>query len=160
MSVLKIELAGSPILKKESEPVKKITSKLRQLLDDMADTMYKSNGVGLAAPQIGQNIRMVVVDVGDGLIELINPKILSKEGTCVDTEGCLSVPTMTGEVERAEKIEVEFLNRFGKKKILQANELLARCIQHEIDHLDGILFIDIAKNLQASQPETDEDWEK
>jgi len=110
--------------------------------------MYKSNGIGLAAPQIGKAIRVVVIDVGEGLIEMINPLITHREGKVIDSEGCLSVPNIFGDVERAEKVTVEFTNRFGKRKKLKAEQLLARCIQHELDHLDGVLFIDIAKSLR------------
>ena len=115
----------------------------------MAVTMYESDGVGLAAPQVGRPIRVVVIDCQDdhGLIELINPVITFREGTATDTEGCLSVPGIYGEVERAAKVKVEFLNRRGKKQHLTATGLLARCVQHELDHLEGQLFIDIAKSL-------------
>ena len=111
--------------------------------------MYEADGVGLAAPQVGEPIRMIVIDVQDehGLIELINPVITYREGEAVDTEGCLSVPNLFGEVERAAKVKVEFLNRRGKKQHLTATGLLARCIQHECDHLEGQLFIDIAKSV-------------
>ena len=132
MAILEIKKAGAPVLKEVCAPVEKIDKGLRKLLDDMAVTMYESDGVGLAAPQIGRPIRVVVIDCQDdhGL-----------------TEGCLSVPGIYGEVERAAKVKVEFLNRRGKKQHLTATGLLARCIQHELDHLEGQLFIDIAKSL-------------
>ena len=119
-------------------------------MDNMAETMYAANGVGLAAPQIGQSIRLVVIDVEDenGLLTMVNPEIIKKEGNIVDQEGCLSVPNVFGDVERAEKVTVEFLNRWGKKKRLTASGLLARCIQHELDHLEGVLFIDVAKSIR------------
>jgi len=149
MAMLNIEKAGSPVLKAISEPVKKIDSRLKKLLDDMAETMYANNGVGLAAPQIGRNIRVVVIDVGEGgKYEMINPVIISREGKVVDSEGCLSVPQIYGDVERAAKVSVEYTNRHGKRRQLVAEELLARCVQHELDHLDGVLFIDIAKSLR------------
>ena len=117
----------------------------------MAETMYHSEGVGIAAPQVGETIRAVVVDVDrearNKRYDLINPVITLREGSAIDNEGCLSCPDLFGDVERAAKIRVEYLNRFGKKKTLDAEGLLARCIQHEIDHLDGQLFIDIAKNI-------------
>ena len=115
----------------------------------MAQTMYENDGIGIAAPQVGESLRMVVMDCQDdyGLIELINPVITYREGSEVDTEGCLSVPDIFGEVERAEKVKVEFLNRRGKLQHLTATGLLARCIQHELDHLDGQLFIDIATSI-------------
>ncbi|MDY6296487.1 MAG: peptide deformylase, partial [Schwartzia succinivorans] len=140
--------AGAPVLKEVCAPVQRVDAKLKALLDDMAETMYKSNGIGLAAPQIGKAIRVVVIDVGEGLIEMINPLITHREGKVIDSEGCLSVPNIFGDVERAEKVTVEFTNRFGKRKKLKAEQLLARCIQHELDHLDGVLFIDIAKSLR------------
>lgn len=148
MSLLEIKKAGAPVLKQVCAPVQRVDAKIKTLLDDMAETMYKSNGIGLAAPQVGRSIRMVVIDIGEGLIEMINPMITSREGKVVDSEGCLSVPQIFGDVERAEKVTVEYTNRFGKRKKLQADKLLARCIQHELDHLDGILFIDIAKSLR------------
>lgn len=148
MALLDIKKAGAPVLKEVCAPVQRVDAKLKALLDDMAETMYKSNGIGLAAPQIGKAIRVVVIDVGDGLIEMINPLITHREGKVIDSEGCLSVPNIFGDVERAEKVTVEFTNRFGKRKKLKAEQLLARCIQHELDHLDGVLFIDIAKSLR------------
>ena len=148
MALLDIKKAGAPVLKEVCAPVQRVDAKLKALLDDMAQTMYKSNGIGLAAPQIGKAIRVVVIDVGEGLIEMINPLITHREGKVIDSEGCLSVPNIFGDVERAEKVTVEFTNRFGKRKKLKAEQLLARCIQHELDHLDGVLFIDIAKSLR------------
>ncbi len=155
MALLEIEKAGSPVLKKNCEPVKKINGKLRSFLDDMAETMYKFDGIGLAAPQVGQAIRMVVIDIGDGkLLELINPEIIAREGACVDSEGCLSVPGIFGDVERSEKVTVEYTTRYGKRRKLEADALLARCVQHELDHLNGILFIDVAKSLRQETEES------
>ena len=149
MALLDIKKAGNPILKEHCAPVERVDKRLKKLLDDMAETMYEADGVGLAAPQVGEPIRMIVIDVQDdhGLLELINPVITYREGTAVDTEGCLSVPDSYGEVERAAKVKVEFENRRGKKQHLTATGLLARCIQHECDHLEGQLFIDIAKSV-------------
>ena len=115
--------------------------------------MYETDGVGIAAPQVGVSIRAVVVDVDKKRYDLINPEIIYREGSAVDTEGCLSCPELFGEVERAEKIRVKYLTRFNKQKELEAEGLLARCIQHEVDHLDGRLFIDIAKNITKGKPE-------
>ena len=150
MAILEIVKAGDPGLKQECEIVDKIDSKIRKLLTNMAETMYKADGVGLAAPQIGVNKCIVVMDVGDenGLIEMVNPEIAEKEGSMIDSEGCLSVPNVFGDVERFEKVTVEYLNRWGKKKRLTATGLLSRCIQHETDHLKGVLFIDIAKSIR------------
>lgn len=149
MSVMEIVKAGAPVLKEVCTPVERVNKELRQLLDDMAETMYKNDGVGLAAPQVGRAIRVVVIDCQEehGLIELINPVITFREGEEVDTEGCLSIPGIYGEVERSARVKVEFLDRRGKKQHITATGLLARCIQHELDHLDGQLFIDIAKSL-------------
>ncbi len=153
MSILKIEKAGSPVLKQVCQPVGRVDGRLKTLLDDMADTMYKSNGIGLAAPQIGKTLRAVVIDIGDGLLEMINPVITEREGTEVDSEGCLSVPEIFGDVERAACVTVEYTTRFNKRKKLRAEKLLARCIQHELDHLDGVLFIDIARSLRREEKE-------
>lgn len=149
MAVLEVLKAGNPVLKQVSVPVERVDKKLKKLMDDMAETMYENDGVGLAAPQVGKNIRLVVIDCQDehGLIELINPVITFKEGEAVDTEGCLSVPDIYGEVTRAAKVKVEFMNRRGKRQHLTATGLLARCIQHELDHLEGQLFIDIATSV-------------
>lgn len=149
MALLEILKAGNPVLKKKSVPVERVDKNLKKLLDDMAETMYAHDGVGLAAPQVGRNICVVVIDCQDdhGLLELINPVITFKEGEAVDTEGCLSVPEIYGEVSRAAKVKVQFTNRRGKLQTLTATGLLARCIQHELDHLEGQLFIDIAKSL-------------
>ena len=142
MALLEVLKAGNPVLKQVSVPVERVDKKLKKLMDDMAETMYENDGVGLAAPQIGQNIRLVVIDCQDehGLLELINPVITFKEGEVVDTEGCLSVPDIYGEVTRAAKVKVEFMNRRGKRQHLTATGLLARCIQHELDHCNGILI--------------------
>ena len=149
MALLEVLKAGNPVLKQVSVPVERVDKKLKKLMDDMAETMYENDGVGLAAPQIGQSIRLVVIDCQDehGLLELINPVITFKEGEVVDTEGCLSVPDIYGEVKRAAKVKVEFMNRRGKRQHLTATGLLARCIQHELDHLEGQLFIDIATSV-------------
>ncbi len=155
MALLEIQKAGAPVLKKICEPVEKIDGKMRAFLDDMAETMYKFDGIGLAAPQVGRAIRAVVIDIGEGkLLELINPVITEREGTALDSEGCLSVPGIFGEVERSLNVKIEYMNRYGKRRKLNAEGLLARCIQHELDHLDGILFIDIAKNLRQETAES------
>lgn len=153
MALLDIVKAGDPVLKQVAEPIEKVDSKLRKLMDNMAETMYAANGVGLAAPQVGKSIRMVVIDVEDenGLVAMVNPVIVEKEGAVTDQEGCLSVPNVFGDVERAEKVTVEFLNRWGKKKRLTASGLMARCIQHELDHLEGFLFIDKAKSIRQGE---------
>lgn len=147
MPVLEIRKAGDKILKEVAAPIEKVDRKIKQLLDDMAETMYAADGVGLAAPQVGVSLQLVVIDVGEGIIELINPKIIAYEGSEVGTEGCLSVPGMYGEVERYAAVTVEALNRSGKKFRINGSGLLARALQHETDHLKGILFIELAKTL-------------
>ena len=147
MTVLDIKTAGNPVLRQVAAKVTKIDKRIKRLLNDMADTMYKADGVGLAAPQIGVSVRIVVIDAGEGIVEMINPEIISKEGTCVNDEGCLSVPNFDGEVERAKSVRVKYQDRNGKPIVLDATELLAIAVQHEVDHLDGILFIDKANAL-------------
>ncbi|MBQ9479370.1 MAG: peptide deformylase [Selenomonadaceae bacterium] len=154
MSVMEIKKMGEPVLKEICAPVDRIDKKLRHLLDDMAETMYAKEGVGIAAPQVGVPIRVAVIDVDKKKrYELINPVIVEREGSVVDQEGCLSFPGMFGDVERAEKVKVEYTNRYGKKRVVDAEGLLARCLQHEIDHLDGKLFIEIANNLSEGRRE-------
>ena len=115
MAVLEVVQIGNPVLKAKAEPVEKINKQILKILDDMADTMYASDGVGLAAPQIGVSKRIIIVDIGEGLIELINPEIVSAEGSVVDQEGCLSVAGFFGDVARAQKVVVQGLNRQGKE---------------------------------------------
>ena len=153
MALLEIKTAGDPVLKQICAPVEKIDKRFRNFLDDMYETMKSSEGVGIAAPQVGVSLRVCVIEVDDkNRYDMINPAIIEREGSVVDNEGCLSCPDLFGDVERAEKVRVEYTNRFGKKKTLDADGLLARCIQHELDHLDGKLFIDIAKNLTKGRP--------
>ncbi len=137
------------ILREKAIPVRKFNDHLEKLLDDMAETMYAAEGVGLAAPQVGVSKRVAVVDVGDdhGLIELINPEIVAQEGKQLGAEGCLSIPGLVGEVSRAQKVKVRAFNRHGEAFILEGEDYLARAIQHEIDHLNGVLFIDIAEKM-------------
>ncbi|MDR3592381.1 MAG: peptide deformylase [Negativicutes bacterium] len=148
MTVMDIRKAGDKVLKEQAAPVAKIDRRIRRLLDDMAQTMYHAEGVGLAAPQVGVSLRMIVIDVGDGLIELINPVLSECEGCECSTEGCLSIPGIYGEVERGASVKVEGFNREGKPVCLTATGLLARALQHEIDHLDGVLFIDRATTIK------------
>lgn len=137
MALLEIKKAGDPVLKKICVPVDKIDKRLRNFLDNMAETMYAKEGIGIAAPQVGESIRVCVVDVDKKhRYDLINPVITYREGLVVSNEGCLSCPNLFGDVERAAKIRVEYTSRFNKKKTLEAEGLLARCIQHELDHLD------------------------
>jgi peptide deformylase len=151
MAVFQVVRLGEDILRDKAIEVKRINSNIHKLLDNMADTMYAAKGVGLAAPQIGVPKRVVVLDAGDGLLELINPVIIEKSGKAVDREGCLSVPNVTGDVERAQKVVVQALNREGELMEYKAEDLLARIFQHEIDHLDGILFVDIAQKVYRDE---------
>lgn len=147
MAVYQIVRMGENILKERSQEVSKITPNIHKLLDNMADTMYDAEGVGLAAPQIGILKRVVVIDVGDALYELINPVIIKKTGEEIEQEGCLSVPNLVGDVKRATKVVAQALNRNGELIEYEAEGLLARAFQHEIDHLDGILFVDLAEKV-------------
>ena len=142
MADLEVMKTGHPVLKQIAEPVEFVNKKIRQLLDDMAETMYKTDGVGLAAPQVNVSKRIIVLDDGNGLIEVINTEIVKKEGSQVGLEGCLSVPELFGDVERYDKIEVHGINRNNKKIKIKAEGFLARIFQHEIDHLNGILFVE------------------
>lgn len=147
MAVYKVVEIGDPVLKEIAKPISEITPNVLKLLENMADTMYAYDGVGLAAPQIGVSKRAIVVDVGEGLIELINPEIVDFTGEERDVEGCLSIPGVQGDVVRAKKVTVKGLNRFGKEVTITAEGLLARAFQHEIDHLNGILFVEKADNI-------------
>lgn len=130
------------VLRKKARPVDKIDDRILTLLDDMAETMYKAEGVGLAAPQVGILRRVVVIDIGEGIIELINPEIIEQEGEQIGAEGCLSVPGLSGIVKRPARVVVTALNRHGERIKIQGEDLLARALCHEIDHLDGILYLD------------------
>ena len=148
MAKLKIVKLGDDILRKVCRPVDKITPRILTLLDDMAETMHAADGVGLAAPQVGILRRIVVVEVEEGkLIELINPKIIAFSGSQEDTEGCLSVPGKFGTVTRPMHVTVRALNRKGETFDITGSGLLARAFCHELDHLDGKLYIDIARDI-------------
>ena len=140
--VRQIVKIGDDTLRKISKPMQKFDLRLWLLLRDMADTMYKAEGVGLAGPQVGILRRVVVIDVGEGLIELVNPEIIASEGEQAGPEGCLSVPGRQGHVKRPNKVTVRALDRKGKPFELTGEGFLARAICHEIDHLDGILYVD------------------
>jgi len=148
MAKLKIVKLGDDTLRKICRPVDKITPRILTLLDDMADTMRAADGVGLAAPQVGVLRRVVVIEIPDGeLIELINPKIIAYSGEQEDSEGCLSVPGKSGIVKRPMHVTVRALNRRGETFDITGSGLLARAFCHELDHLDGKLYIDIAKDI-------------
>jgi len=168
MADLKISRYGSDVLRKVAEPIEEITDEIRQLARDMLERMYDSEGVGIAAPQIGVSKRIIIVDVdpydpSKDPIALINPEIVDRQGEESAEEGCLSVPDIRGDVKRAERVTVEGLDLDGNKVRIEATELLARALQHEIDHLNGVLFIDhlsrlkhrlIKKQLQEIEKET------
>lgn len=140
MAIRKIVKVGDEILTKKCRTVEKIDDRVLTLLDDLADTLYESNGVGLASPQVGILKRIAVIDIGDGLIELINPEIIKKSGEQRDVEGCLSLPGKWGYVKRPMEVTVKFKNRDFEDVEMKSSGLLARAICHETEHLDGILF--------------------
>ncbi|MDO5378038.1 MAG: peptide deformylase [Clostridia bacterium] len=161
MALRKIVYIEDELLRKKSRPVEKFDEKLHKLLDDMAETMYHANGVGLAAPQVAVLRRVVVMDCGDGLIEMVNPEILETEGEQDGAEGCLSVPGRRGMVKRPMKVRARFQDRNGEWYEIEAEELLARCIMHETDHLDGQLYVDIMSReiFEDEEEEAEEDGE-
>lgn len=142
MALRNIRVNEDPILRKISKVVKNIDERTQILIDDMLDTMYEANGVGLAAPQVGILKRVVVIDIGDGPIILINPEIVEANGEVKDVEGCLSVPGKQGNVIRPQYVKVKAEDRDGNSIEIQGEDLLARALCHEIDHLNGILYTD------------------
>lgn len=146
MAIREIRKDGDPVLRKKSKPVAVVDEKIREIVRDMIDTMYEADGVGLAAPQVGILKRILVIDIYDdtGVKVLINPEFIEKKGTQEDSEGCLSVPGVTGLVKRPEYVKIKGLNENGEEVVYEAKELLARAFCHEVDHLDGVLFTDLA----------------
>lgn len=142
MAIRIIRKDEDPILRKKAKIVEKIDDRVVTLLDDMRETMYDADGVGLAAPQVGVLKRVILVDVGEGLVELINPEIIETCGEEIDEEGCLSLPGVNGDVARPEAVTVKGLNRKGEEIRIEAKNLFARALCHEIDHLNGVLFTD------------------
>ncbi len=140
MALRNIVKLGDPILNKTSRKVEKFGDKLAALIDDMLETMYNANGVGLAAVQVGILKRVVVIDIGEGPMELVNPEITMKEGEQQESEGCLSLPGKYGVTSRPQKVQVKAQDRSGKWQVFTGEDLKARAFCHEIDHLDGILF--------------------
>ena len=154
MAILKIVQYGNESLRQKSKEISKISKKIKILAENMIDTMYANNGVGLAAPQVGENIRMFVIDVSldnepYNPIVFINPKIIKKEGASHEKEGCLSFPNAFVDVRRYSYVKIKALDIHGKPFLIEAKDgsLLSRCIQHEFDHLEGILFIDHSRNI-------------
>lgn len=143
MAILEIKEYGESILREKSLLVKEITTEILNLIRDMAETMYTDSGVGLAAPQVGISKRIIIIDEEkEGLMVLVNPEIIKSEGEIIDEEGCLSIPGIYSDVKRSSKVTVKALNENGDKIEITKEGLIARALQHEIDHLNGVLFID------------------
>jgi peptide deformylase len=153
MAIRNIRIEGDEILRKQSRSVDTVDDRIRMILDDMAETMYASYGLGLAGAQVGILRKLVVIDVGDGLVKLINPEIVSAEGEVLSREGCLSVPNLNGLIRRPEKVVVKALNENGEDLTIEAEGMYKKALCHEIDHLNGILFVDVAdKVFDATEP--------
>ncbi len=157
MAKLKICVQGNPVLKKKARAVKKITPQHLKLMDDMLETMIAAPGIGLAAPQVGVSERIIVVKVDDVVYFLVNPKITKKSGRAVCFEGCLSVPGVEAPVERYSQVCLQALDRTGKPVTINADSLLAVVFQHEIDHLDGVLFVEKVSDPSEIRIKTKED---
>lgn len=142
MALRTIRVEGDPVLGKVCRPITEMTPKIQTLIDDMIETMYEANGVGLAAPQVGILKRLVVIDIGDGPIVMINPVILESSGEQTADEGCLSVPGKAGQVTRPNYVRAKFTGEDMNEYEIEGEELLARCICHELDHLDGHLYVE------------------
>ncbi|WP_113674740.1 peptide deformylase [Vallitalea guaymasensis] len=147
MALRQIRIEGDEILRKNCKEIKEITENIKVLAEDMIETMKSANGVGLAGPQVGILKQIVVIDVGEGPMVLINPKIVKTKGEQLNPEGCLSIPGKSGEVKRPAYVKAEALNLDGEKIVVEGRELLAVALCHETDHLKGRLFIDIAENI-------------
>lgn len=154
MAVLQIRVLGDPVLRQKARPVERVTKRITRLLKNMEETMYAADGAGLAAPQVGVSERLIVVDIGEGPLQLINPQIVQATGNCCEREGCLSVPGASGYVQRAEQVVVTALDNKGRQKRIQADGWMARALQHEIDHLEGIIFIDKATGITMVDSES------
>lgn len=160
MAIRNLRFEGDPILRKISKEVKEATPKVKELIDDMLETMYESNGVGLAAPQVGILKRIVVIDVGEGPLVMINPQIVKTEGSQTGDEGCLSVPGKAGQVTRPNEVTVRFMDEDMEWYELEGTELLARAICHECDHLDGKLYVDFVEGELHDSVCTEDDGEE
>lgn len=158
MAIRNIVKEGDEVLAKKARPVTEFNERLHTLLDDMADTMYESGGVGLAGNQVGTLRRVVVIDIGEGLIELVNPEIIKAEGEQESVEGCLSCPGEYGITRRPKFVVVKAQDRFGEEFTIEGEDLLAKAFCHEIDHLEGIIYKQkVIRMLDPSEIETDED---
>lgn len=160
MSLLDIHVLGSPILRQETERVTTFTPELRRLVDDMFDTMHAANGIGLAAPQVGRRERLFVAEVDDTRLVVFNAELVSSEGSQKGEEGCLSIPEVFADVERANRVVLRAQNADGQLYEVEATELLARCLLHELDHLHGKMFIDRLSILKKRRAMRDWDDEK
>lgn len=147
MARVQLKLVNDPVLRRIAKPVLKVNKRTKNILDTMARVMAEHNGVGLAGPQVGISRRLIVVDVGEGVIRLVNPELVRADGSEIEMEGCLSIPGVFGQVERAYEVEVTGLDENGHRVWIEGKGLLARALQHELDHLDGVLFIDKAIRL-------------
>ena len=156
MALRNIRILGDEILKKQAKEVTEMTPKIEELIDDMFETMYDANGCGLAAPQVGIRKRIVVIDCGDQRLVLINPEILGTSGEQTGQEGCLSVPGKVGIVTRPNYAKVKALDENMDEIIVEGTELLARCLCHEIDHLNGIMYVDKAEGPLMDTEEAEE----
>ncbi len=151
MSLLPIQVLGSSILRVETTPVTEITDELQRLIDDMFETMHAAQGIGLAAPQVGRSERLAVVEIEGDRLVLINPEIVDESGGDKAEEGCLSIPDIYGDVERSARVTVRATDREGEAFEIEAEGLLAVCIQHEMDHLMGKVFVDYLSNLKRNR---------
>lgn len=158
MAVLDIRVLGDPVLRERTAPTKEVTDELRALIADMFETMYAAEGIGLAAPQVGRGDRVFVMDVDENPLAMINPEIIESEGSERAEEGCLSIPEIFGDVDRATRIVARATGVDGKTFEVEMTALAARCVQHEIDHLDGKLFIDYLSLIKRKF--TARKWEK
>jgi peptide deformylase len=148
MVVRRILTADEPILREKTKRVAEFDASLRRLLDDLLETMRDAPGIGLAANQVGVPLQVAVIEIEGKVTELINPKLVRRSGSVVDWEGCLSIPGFVAEVERAERVTVKARDRHGKEFRIKGDELLGRALQHEIDHLNGVLYIDYLESLE------------
>ena len=143
MPLLDIRVLGDPVLRQTTTPVTEITPDLLRLAEDMLETMYVARGIGLAAPQVGRTERLAVIDLGGAPLVLFNPVVTASSSAAEKSEeGCLSIPEVYGDVERPARVTVAYVDRHGAQQVIEADDLLGRCLQHEIDHLDGKLFLD------------------
>ncbi|MDD7327322.1 MAG: peptide deformylase [Lachnospiraceae bacterium] len=157
MALREIRIQGDPVLEKVCKPVKEMTPRLKELVDDMLETMYNANGVGLAAPQVGVLRRIVVIDVGEGPYVLVNPEIVESDGEQTGQEGCLSVPDMYGIVTRPMHVKAKALDKDMKPYEIEAEGLFARAICHELDHLDGKMYTELVEDGLHTYGEEDEE---